>query len=297
MLHDPGMASVEVRGTDATGFLQAQLTSDVTALVPGEVALSAWCTPRGRVRNLFWIVRHPDGMRFFLIAPDCEADDLSRRLRGFVLRSKVEVERTGDRVAGAAGPGSEAFVSGLVGQVPAPGFAAESGGRIAIRPPRGPGRFLVLGTDPLPAGTKGAEWRRLEIAAGIAWLTDETRESFIPQMLNLDRLGALSFDKGCFPGQEVIARARYLGRVKRRLYPGRVPAGERPAPGDPVRSGNRDAGTIVATERDDADSGYALLVVVAVEFAAGGRIECEDGRRVMLVSGKQAVVRGGRRTS
>lgn len=276
------MESVEIRGADAAGFLHAQLTSDVAALAPGDVTLSAWCTPRGQVRNLFWLVRRADGARFSLIAPASEADDLARRLRAFVLRAKVEVERAGDRVVGTAGPGSEAFVAGRAGSVPVPGASTESGGRVAIRPPGGPGRFLVLGPDPLPAGTPDAEWRRLEIAAGIAWLTDETRESFIPQMLNLDRLGALSFEKGCFPGQEIIARTRYLGRLKRRLYPGRVAAGERPMPGDPVRSGDRNAGTIMAAERDGADSDFDLLAVVAMDLA-GGRLECEDGRRISLM--------------
>ena len=275
------MASVEVRGADAAGFLHAQLTNDVRRLAPGGVALGAWCTPRGQVRNLFWIVRRPDGARFSLVAPAREADDLARRLRAFVLRAKVEVERTGERVAGAAGSGSEAFVAGRVGRVPAPGSAVESGGRTAFHPPVGPARFLVLGPDPAPAGTPEAGWRRLEVAAGIAWLTDETRESFIPQMLDLDRLGALSFEKGCFPGQEIIARARYLGRLKRRLYPGRVADGAPPRPGDPVRSGGRSAGTIVASERDETGRGYELLAVVAIELA-GGRLECEDGRRVSL---------------
>ena len=275
------MASVEVRGADASGFLQAQLTSDVAALPPGRVALSAWCTPRGQVRNLFWLVRRPDGAGFSLVAPDCEADDLVRRLRTFVLRAKVEVDRTGERVLGASGSASEAFVSGRVGSVPGPGLAVESGGRLAIRPPGPPSRFLVVGPDPLPVGTPDAEWRRLEIAAGIAWLTDETRESFIPQMLNLDRLGALSFEKGCYPGQEIIARTRYLGRLKRRLYPGRIAPGTRPRPGDPVRSRDRSAGTIVAAEKDDPPGGYELLAVIANDLA-GGRLESEDGRRIVL---------------
>lgn len=278
------MASVEVRGDDAADFLHAQLTSDVTTLSPGGVALSAWCTPRGQVRNLFWLVRRADRARFSLVAPVSEADDLARRLQAFVLRAKVEVARTGDRVVGTAGPGSEAFVTGRVGKVPVPGSSVESGDRLAIRPPGGPDRFLVLGPDPLPAGTRDAEWRRLEIEAGIAWLTEETRESFIPQMLNLDRLGALSFEKGCFPGQEVIARTRYLGRLKRRLYPARVAAGDPPMPGDPVRSGDRSAGTIVAAERDGADSGYDLLAVLAMDLASG-RLECKDGRRISLAAG------------
>lgn len=281
------MAGVEVRGADAAGFLQAQLTSDVAALAPGGVALSAWCTPRGQVRNLFWLVRRGDGARFSLVAPAGEADDLAQGLRAFVLRAKVEVERTGEPVLGAAGCGSEAFVSGQVGSVPAPGSAVEDGDRLAMHLPAGPTRFLVLGPDPLPADIPSDGWRRLEIRAGIAWLADETRESFIPQMLDLDRFGALSFDKGCFPGQEVIARTRYLGRLKRRLHPGRIPAGARPMPGDPIRSGERSAGTIVAAERDDTGDGYALLAVVAIELA-GGRLESEDGRRISLSPKEQA---------
>ena len=285
VVHDPRMARVAVRGADAAEFLHAQLTSDVAALAPGGVGLSAWCTARGQVRNLFWLVRHADGERFSLVAPAGEADGLAMRLRAFVLRARVEVERAGDQVLGAAGPEAEAFVAGRVGSVPAPGAAVERGGRLAILPPGDPPRFLLLGPDPLPAGAADAEWRRLEIRAGIAWLADETRESFIPQMLNLDCLGALSFDKGCYPGQEVIARTRYLGRVKRRLHPGQMAPGARPGPGDVVRSGERSAGTIVAAESLGPGAGYALLAVVANDHA-GGRLESEDGRPISLAAGK-----------
>ena len=285
VLHDPGMASVEVRGAGAERFLQAQLTSNLATLASGEVTLSAWCTPRGQVRNLFWLVRRPDGPRFSLVAPAGEAEGLAKGLRGFVLRARVEVERPEDRVTGAAGPGSETFVSSRVGDVPAPGAAIESDGRLALRPPGLPDRFLLLGPEapppPAPAPTSDDEWRRLEIEAGIAWLTDETRESFIPQMLDLDRLGALSFEKGCFPGQEIIARTRYLGRLKRRLHRGWLPAGERPMPGDPVQSEGRIAGTIVAAGQDAAGGGYELLAVVA-DDAAGGPLASRDNRRISL---------------
>ena len=280
---DPGMAVVRVRGADAARFLHAQLTSDVEALAPDEAALSAWCTPRGQVRSLFWIVRRRGEAGFDLVAPAREADDLARRLRMFVLRAKAAVERTGDRVAGAAGPGAAALAAGWAGEAPAPGRAVESGGRVVFRPPGGPVRFLAFGPDLdelAPDGSQ-ARWRRLEIAAGIAWLTDETRESFIPQMLNLDRLGAVSFDKGCYPGQEVVARARYLGRVKRRLHRGRVAAGPRPTPGDRLLSGERAAGRIVAAEQEEGGGGYDLLAVIDVD-RAGGRLEAADGRPVAL---------------
>ena len=237
VLHNPGMASVEVRGAGAEGFLQAQLTSDRgRRSLPAGLVLSAWCTPRGRVRNLFWLVRRPDGARFSLVAPAGEADGLVRELRKFVLRAKVEVERTGD-AGGGSGRGRVRSIRLRPGRRrPCAGVC-----RRVRRPARAPSRpacrtaSFSLGLEAPPAGASGDEWRRLEITAGIAWLTDETRESFIPQMLDLDRLGALSFEKGCFPGQEVIARTRYLGRLKRRLHRGRLPAGERPMPGDPVR--------------------------------------------------------------
>ena len=275
------MAVVAVLGGDAAGFLHAQLTTDVASMAEGGAGLSAWCNSRGQVRNLFWIVRRPDGEAFSLLVPSTEADGLVRRLRMFVLRAKVVVERTCDRVLGTAGPDAEAFVSGLVGTVPRPGFAAGSGPRMALRPPGGPARYLVAGPDLPPAQGSGTEWRRLDIEAGIAWLTDETRESFIPQMLDLDRLEALSFDKGCYPGQEVIARTRYLGRLKRRLRRGSVPAGEPPRPGVPIRSGGRAAGTVVAAVGDGKGEGHELLAVLRTDLA-GSRLELEDGRRIRL---------------
>ena len=279
VLHDPRMAPVEVRGDDAAAFLHAQLTSDVAGLAPDQVALSAWCNPRGQVRNLFWVLRRSGDTAFSLVAPAGEADGLARGLRGFVLRAKVEVERAEGPVLGVAGPTAEALVCDLAGGVPAPGWAFGSGGRTAMCLPGEPYRFLVLGADPLPAGLPDVEWRRLEIEAGIAWLTPESRESFIPQMLNLDRLGAVSFEKGCYPGQEIVARTRYLGRLKRRLFRARTAAGRRPTSGEPIRSGERLAGTIVAAESAVAGDGYDLLAVLRTE-SAGDRLETEDGQRV-----------------
>ena len=282
-LHDPGMAVVRVRGPDAVRFLHAQFSSDVEAMPPDGVGLGAWCNPQGRVRHLFWIVRRPGGTGIDLVVPAGEAEDLGRRLRMFILRTKVTVERAADRVLGAAGPDAAAFVAGRAGRVPPPGHAVESGDQIALRPPRDPARFLVFGPDldGCPPDGSDARWRRLEIAAGIAWPADATRESFIPQMLNLDRLGAVSFDKGCYPGQEVVARARYLGRVKRRLYRGWMAAGPRPAPGARLRSGGEAAGTIVAAEGEEGGKGYDLLAVLNID-RAGGRLEAEDGRPVTI---------------
>ena len=283
-LYDPGMGIVRVRGPEAARFLHAQFTNDVAAMPPGGAALGAWCDPRGRVRHLFWIVRRAGEAGFDLVAPLGETADFTRRLRTFILRAKVTAERAADRVIGAAGPEAAAFAGDWAGGVPAPGRAAGSGARIAIRPPGAPARFLLFGPDPdrIPPEGSDAKWRRLEIAAGIAWLNDASRESFLPQMLNLDRLGALSFDKGCYPGQEIVARTHYLGRVKRRLYRGWTAAGRRPAPGDRIRSGDARVGLVVAAEGDEGRKGYDLLAVLDTG-CVGGRLETEDGR-VLTVS-------------
>ena len=279
------MASVEVRGNGAAAFLHAQLTSDVAGLAPGRVALSAWCNPRGQVRNLFWILRHSEESAHTLVAPAGEVEGLVQGLRGFVLRAKVEVERAEHRVLGVAGRAAEAKVRDLAGGVPAPGWALDSGGRTAMCLPGEPYRFLVLGVDPLPDRLPATEWRRLEIEAGIAWLTPESRESFIPQMLNLDRLGAVSFEKGCYPGQEIVARTRYLGRLKRRLFRARIAAGRRPSPGEAIRSAERLAGNIVAVECASEGDGYHLLAVLRTEYAEDW-LETEDGRRVFASPGE-----------
>ena len=285
-LHSPRMALVDVRGAEAARFLHAQLTSDVEALEPGRISLGAWCNPRGRVRNLFWILRRGTGEDFALIAPEDEADGLERGLRRFVLRSKVAVRRDDVPVFGAAGTEANAFVTDWIGAIPAAGFVVETADRLATHLPVGPSRFLVQGRGFAPRlpDDASAAWRRLEIAAEIAWLDDTSRDAFIPQMLNLDRLGAVSFEKGCYPGQEVIARARYLGQVKRRLYRARIAAGSRPEPGRRILADTRIAGTIVASEETGPNDGHEILAVLRIGLA-GARLEVEDdGRGVAIIA-------------
>lgn len=303
LLLDPHMAVVRVRGADAARFLQAQLTGDVEAMAPGDAGLGAWCNPKGRVRNLFRIAaRRPgpeageaDGGGFDLLAPAGEADGLAQRLRLFVLRSRVVVEAGPERVLGVAGAGAEPFVRRAAGDVPAPGRTVEAaadgapGGAdvLALRPPEDPPRFLlVLGGEAAARyqpSAPDAEWRRLEIAAGVAWLDEATREAFLPQMLDLERLGALSFDKGCYPGQEIVARTRYLGELKRRLYRAEVPAGAAPAPGDRVLAdGGRPAGVVAAAAEADGGGGAALLAVLRIDLAEAGPLALDDGRPVAV---------------
>ncbi len=301
LLFDPHMAVVRVRGADAARFLQAQLTSDVEAMAPGDAGLGAWCSPKGRVRNLFRLAaRRPGpgdggGGGFDLLAPAGETDGLAQRLRLFVLRSKVVVEPGPERVLGVAGAGAEPFVRRVAGGAPAPGRTLEAaadgepvgGSVLALRPAEDPPRFLLaLGGEAAARhepSAPDAEWRQLEIAAGVAWLDEATREAFLPQMLDLERLGALSFDKGCYPGQEIVARTHYLGELKRRLYRAEVAAGAAPAPGDRVLAdGGRPAGVVVAAAAETDGGGAALLAVLRIDLAEAGPLALDDGRPVAL---------------
>lgn len=222
-------AVVQVSGPDAVSFLHAQVVSHLRALPPGHGTLSAWCTPQGRVSFLFHVLPTVDG--YLLVLPATEAARLVQRLRMFVLRAQVTVA---DVSATQAVLGVR-----IPAQSPAPDWAA------ALRSTRGalsapvPGvqalclddsaRYLCVGpvetlsawwqsTDALPCGA--ATWRLLDIEQGHAEITGDRAGAFLPQQLNLDMQGVLSFDKGCYPGQEIVARLRYRGEVKARLLIG-----------------------------------------------------------------------------
>lgn len=173
----PYLSVARANGEDAADFLQSQLSSDVKALAPGETGFGCYCTPKGQVLGLLLVTPVEDG--FLLAAHSDLLPGLLQRLRMYVLRSKVTLEPADDLCV-ADGEG-----------------------------------FTHTFEPTLPPMDNADAWRAGELRAGIAWLDRETSEKHIPQMLGYDRIGAVSFKKGCYPGQEIVARARYLGTVKR----------------------------------------------------------------------------------
>ncbi len=239
---------LEARGADAATFLHAQLSRAVANLDPSRAPLAAWADARGRVRAIFRVCRASE--RWLLVTPRDGADELLRKLRMFVLRAKVTLARADDvGVAALLGDGDEWLAArGFTTDVP-PNQAVHSDTLSLLRV--GASYWLALGAaDALLSFTAGleetsaAEATLAEIALGIPAIVPALAERYVAQMLNLDELDAVSFDKGCYPGQEIIARVHNLGGVKRRARRYAGPT-EPPALGTPVLAADTQVGEVV----------------------------------------------------
>lgn len=252
---------LRVGGADAGPFLHGQFVSHVLRLKAGDVVRSAWCTPQGRVSFLFWLLRRQDD--FLLVLPASELARLAQRLRLFVLRANVEIE-----------PLPAWAVLGLTTK-PEPELPATAGrwqesasGVIVFRPGDCARWICLAPTAALEAWAlpnqlttaSTPDWLALDIEDGIVEVEGEWVNAFLPQQLNLDQSGSVAFDKGCYPGQEIIARLKYRGQVKSRLLRGTcrsgIPAGTRLAPHPNAPTG----GTVLVCT-PDGETGSKLLAV------------------------------------
>lgn len=276
---------VTVRGADARALLQGQLTADVEHLDAGRSTLAAWCNPKGRVLACMRLLRIPDG--YLLHLPRDLAARTLARLRLYVLRADVQLHDASDDAArvGVFGPGAAALLEASLGEAPgAPGAVAVHGECTVVRHPGEVPRFEVIGPFDAIAGlwdalsraclASGAgEWTLHEIRAGVPDVESATAEAYLPQMLNLDLLDGVSFTKGCYLGQEVVARTQHLGRLKRRMYRASVDAGDPPRPGDPLYvsdgDGSQAAGAVVRAA-PAPEGGFEVLAVIQVDAARRG---------------------------
>ncbi|PZO10934.1 MAG: folate-binding protein YgfZ [Lysobacteraceae bacterium] len=256
-----GFSVVEVQGRDAAAFLQSQAMNDVAALAPGRWQWNGLLTAKGRVMALFALVCVAPG-QFLLVLPDLAGADLVAHLQRFVFRSKVSMRDAPGLVA-AAGPAAATSDVGAIAGDPDHGFAldfsAQGGQRwLWLLPPSHPAL-----TSPDTATDEA--WRALDIAHGLPRLAAEQREAYTPQMLSLERLGAFSLKKGCYPGQEIVARTHYLGQAKRVLARLR---GVGLLPGQAVEAAGQSVGSLACTGAD----GTQALAVLAAE--SGDLLTC-----------------------
>lgn len=269
-------ALIEVTGDDATAFLHAQFTNDVEALPIGAAQWSGWCTAKGRLIASFLLMRRADG--YLLMLPAELAADIIKRLGMYVLRSKVKIVDASAHYGrvGFAGKTAEVIVAHHFGHAPEPlrSVEGEHGTCVALDRDRylivapvavAQQTFHLLEDNATPAGAAAWEWTM--IRAGIPTILAATREAFVPQMANFDLIGAVSFRKGCYPGQEIVARTQYRGGLKRRMALAHVAAGAAPQPGQSVFSpsfGEQAAGEIVNAVPAPG-GGSDFLVVAQIE--------------------------------
>lgn len=230
----PHLSILDVTGEDAQNFLHAQVPSDIRVLNPERAQISGWCTAKGRLLTTFIVWPIENGYRLVL-ASDVR-DAIAKRLKMYVLRLKVQVTPATDLVYGLLHPGAQ--MGNLV--LPTADWqVTRSAGLTAVR--LDSTRDLLTGSeadfqslsDGMATNTPDA-WLLSDIAQGFPLVTQATSEHYVPQMINLDKLGGVSFKKGCYPGQEIVARTHYLGKIKRHLY--RVASEQPLAAGAEVRS-------------------------------------------------------------
>ncbi len=284
---------LRVGGDDADAFLQGQLSNDVRRLSEHQAQLSSYNSPKGRMLAVLTLLRAGDDILIELHR--AIADATLARLKLFVLRSKVTLARADDLDALAViGDDAAALLASL--RLPAPQAplqcARDARGIAVVRRLGARPRYSLVASretiaalrPQIPASLRqaeGTQWRRADIEGGIPLVLPETRDHFVAQMANLDLLDGISFSKGCYTGQEIVARLHYLGQLKRRLFVARID-GPPPAPGsDVLAAGETQAvGEIIDAVADDHG---ALASVVLQLGAREAALRLGDGTALRLI--------------
>ena len=270
-------------GDDAVSFLHAQLTSDVAALAVPGTQYSGYCSAKGRLLATLLVWRLEN--EILLQVPAVLGDAIRQRLAKYVLRSRVTIADAAPRYALFAVWGTDAGTA-LEGASLAPRGADHevtcSGDVCVTR--LDSGRYLVLVVRAsehdvrerlMQRALEGTEveWARAEIRAGVPAILPETQEAYVPQMVNLDLVGGVSYTKGCYPGQEIVARTHYLGRIKQRAYPVRIESAEAISAGDPLYSpefgADQACGSILRIAPGSGHEYDALAVIQTVSARSG----------------------------
>lgn len=209
---------IRARGADAATFLQGQLTNDVLSLGPERAILAGFCSAKGRLQASFWVTRPAPDELLLVCAADLLAPTL-KRLSMFVLRSKCKLDDATAELplVGVAGAGFEP-AGAMTWRVQDTAL----GKTIRVPDAAGQPRCVVIGANAaaLVEGPVLAldTWRWLDLQAGVPLIQAATVDQFVPQMLNYEIVGGVDFKKGCYPGQEVVARSQYRGTIKRRMF-------------------------------------------------------------------------------
>ncbi len=290
---------ISATGADAQGFLQGQFTNDVRAVDEHSSQLNAYCSPKGRALAVFRLWQRAD--TYYLSLPQEILEATLKRLRMFVLRAQVVLADAGDHLVaiGLAGPGAEAALRNVAGELPQVvdgcvqiNFAGVCISIIRVTDTQS--RFEIYGAvdaikllwtrlanDVTPVGA--GVWKLLDIRSGIPAIYAATADAFVPQMINLQEINGISFKKGCYPGQEIVARMQYLGTLKRRMYQAHAHSETMPLPGDELYTVDHDQsiGQVIDAQASP-QGGFELLAVLQIASAENGKVRLHSRQGPLL---------------
>ncbi len=271
-------------GEDALTFLQGQLSCDVSKIDLGRAQYGSCCTPKGRMLANFLMWQNSDG--YFMQLPTTLCTAIEKHLSKFVLRSKVKLDNKSNTLVriGIAGNFASEAITEVFGFAPSTHLGAihskneniiclsQNRFEIITKPDHAPKLWRYLSKFALPVGKSCWEW--LEIKAGIPIITPATQEQFVPQMTNLEAIGGISYQKGCYPGQEIISRTHYLGKLKRRMYLANILTTESIFAGDELYSENLEEQScgMIINAAPSPNKGYDVLAVIQIDSVKMGKI-------------------------
>ena len=270
----------EVSGEDAHSFLQGQLTNDIEAITKSRGQLSSYCTPKGRMLAIFYICPSQD--KYLIVLRKDVAETVMQRLQMFILRSKVTIKLSSNHqtLFGVAGPSIDSILNTLDIASPQQEYDVTCTENLhCMKIPGIVARCMLIADSSLVETIGQLEnvatqsffyWQWLDIMTGIPSVSASTQESFVPQMANMELIDGVSFSKGCYPGQEIVARLHYLGNASRRMYRIETSTDAEINPGDDIYStaseSNQAIGTIVTSTKESADK-IAALAILRIEAA------------------------------
>lgn len=269
---------LEVEGPDAERFLQGQMSAQVSLADAGFAPLTCFCTPKGRMLANAQVVRD-DEQRFWLVMEQSLISPLKAHLDKFAAFYKTRMQAREDlALLGVIGNDAPALVETKLDiEPPEVWHHAKHSERHALRHPGPRARLLLIVPEqeagevwealaPHSVPVSNAIWRLHDIQAGMAWMRDVHRDLYLPQMINWEALGGVSFKKGCYTGQEVVARAHFRGQVKKRLMRAQLDGAELPEPGTAIVDAEGKAqGEVFSAELDAYGQAEILAVVTTRE--------------------------------
>jgi folate-binding protein YgfZ len=280
---------LEISGADAMTFLQGQVTNDVKLLTGNNAHYSAYCNPKGRMLALFLAFAHADHIHLQLNRE--LVDPILKRLKMYVMRSKVEIKDVSESIIkfGINGLEASQILASSLAKIPTQDYELITldNATVLKLPSTCGARFEIFTDvtnapiiwDALKAKCKVVEklyWDLLEIQAGIPDIELKTQEQFVPQMLNLDILNGINFKKGCYTGQEIVARTHYLGSVKRRTYLAEIcPASQfasAPQAGDKILDATQNEVGLLVRVAPNLDNGFDVLAEMRIDAQQTGEI-------------------------